>query len=1051
MIKKIILFLLFILVPLVNANDINKDDLKKVKLQLQWKYQFQFAGFIMAKELGYYNDIGLDVELLEYKNSDISKQLENNEVDYFLQNNALLFKNKQLLNVKLIATYFQKSPLILITQPEIKSIKDLKGKKIMIGVNELLGSPLEIMLKYYNIDKSNSKFMQPSFNLDDFKYKKVDALSVFRTDQLFKLAKDGVVFNIEDPAEYGFVTNANNLFVSQEKSKYDKEEIKNFLLATKKGWEYSLSHIEEVAKLIYDKYKTTKSLEALIYEGNTTKDLMLTNIYDIGEINVEKISSIYKQLVRAKGIVYSNSFDNYILRTNLNKNIFTSEEYKYIDKKKTITICVDPNWKPFEWIDSDGHYRGMGADFFKKFSKVAGFETKLHKTSTWAETIKAIKNKQCDILPMAGITKERKEFLNFTQPFYRAPYVIATTDDKTFIEDISKKLDKKYAIVENSAIIDDLKRLYKGIKIVEVDNAVEGLTLVSNKEVFGFINITTAISYLIQQENFFNIKIAGKLPIGFKIAVATRKDEVVLANIFQKAVSNLDINDKEMIRDRWLSIIVEEKSDYTLIYILVSLLIVLVMAFFYRQIVLKRLNDSLAQKIEDKTSELRNLNLELEEKVKQRTRQLEYQAYYDVLTKLPNRVLFHDTLEKSVQKVNTNGEALALFFIDLDRFKHINDSLGHHIGDEVLKTVTLRLKSIIPKEYVLSRFCGDEFTIILESLKDKSEAEKLAKKILKVLEDPIEIQEYKLYVTTSIGISIYPKDDSNHENLLKNADAAMYKAKEEGRNNFQFYSSEMTEVFLDKIVMITNLRQAIKNEEFIVYYQPQIDTSTNKIIGLEALVRWMHPVDGIISPYKFIPIAEESGLIVDIDQLVMKQAMKQVSIWYKQNIFDGRLSLNLAAKQLENKECISILEQRLQEYEFEASWLELEITESDIMNKPEEAITKLEKIHSLGINIAIDDFGTGYSSLSYLKRFPIDKLKIDQSFVKHLPNDEEDVSIVRAVIALGNSLGLTLIAEGVETIEQKNFMIENSCVNIQGYFYAKPMDAKETEKYIKSF
>jgi len=1051
MIKKVAIFIFIIYTQLIYASDIDADKLKKIKVQLQWKYQFQFAGFIMAKELGYYKDEGLSVELLESNNSDISKQLLENNIDYFLHNSALLVKNNKLLDVKLIASYFQKSPLVLITQAEIKNIKDLKAKKIMIADNELLGSPLEIMLHYNNINKSNAKFIKHSFDINDFISKKVDAISVYRSDQLYELDKNDIKYNIEDPAEYGFVTNANNLFVSQEKAQNDTEEIKKFLSATKKGWKYALSHIKETAKIIHDKYRKDKSLESLIYEGESTKDLMMTNIYKIGEINVENIKSIYNQLVRTKYILNSDTFNNYIWKGNANLTLFNKEELEYIKKTKSITICVDPNWKPFEWIDSDGIYHGMGADFFKKFTNIIGIETKLYRTSTWAETINAIKSKKCEVLPMASITKERKRYLDFTEPFYKAPYVIATTDDKAFVEDISTKLDKVYAVVRNSAIIDDFKRLYKGIKIVEVDDAVEGLSLVSNEKAFGFINITTAISYLIQQENFQNIKITGKLPIGFKIAVAIRKGNPVLTNIFRKTVSNLDSEDKNMITNRWLSIIVEEKPNYRLLYTLIALFLAIVIAFLYRHIVLKRANDSLAKKIEEKTVELVSLNLSLEEKVKERTKQLKYQAYYDSLTKLPNRAFFYESLEECVNKVNSNKESLALFFIDLDRFKHINDSLGHHIGDEVLKIITSRLKEVVPTEYNLFRLSGDEFTIILNSLNNKNIAKELAKKILKVLEEPIEIQNYKLYITTSIGISIYPQDDKDYKNLLKNADAAMYKAKEEGRNNYQFYYTKMTEQFLDKVMMTTSIRQAIKNEEFIVYYQPQINARENKIIGLEALVRWLHPDKGLIAPFKFLPIAEESGLIVEIDKLVMKEAMKQVAIWRTENIFDGILSLNLTSKQLENEECLSVLNQRLNEYDFDASWLELEITESSIMNKPEEAIEKLEKIHSLGIQISIDDFGTGYSSLSYLKRFPIDKLKIDQSFVRHLPGDEEDVAIVKAVIALGNSLGLKLIAEGVETQEQKEFMIENSCVNIQGYLYAKPMSAQDTKEYIKSF
>jgi len=718
---------------------------------------------------------------------------------------------------------------------------------------------------------------------------------------------------------------------------------------------------------------------------------------------------------------------------------------------KTLRICVDPKWKPFEWIDEKGYYRGMGADYLRYFTDALGFEKiELYKTNNWAESLSAIKSKKCDLLPMAGITPEREKFLDFSPVYYEAPYVIATKQDTTFIENIAQKLDKKYAVVRGSAIIDDLKRHYPSIKIVKVDDILQGLNAVKSGEVYGFINVTTAIVYLIQKEGFTDIKIAGKLPFGFRIAVATRDDKPMLHEIFSKVVAHLQEVDKKLIESRWISTIVEKRQDYTLVYQLLVLILLIVIAFVYRHIVLKRANDSLKQKIDDKTKELRELNKELENLVEKRTRQLEHQAFYDPLTELPNKALFQKKLEKSLENADKSKKKLALLFIDLDRFKQINDSLGHHVGDEVLRLVAQRLLLTIAINDTLSRLGGDEFTLIIENIENLDRVKKSAQKILDALSEPIEINGTSFYISPSIGISIYP-EDGDIVNLLKNADAAMYKAKDEGRNNYQFYSSEMTQEALDKVMLQGSLRQAIENDEFIVYYQPQVDAKAHKVVGLEALVRWVHPQDGIVSPADFIPLAEETGLIVDIDKIVMKKAMEQVALWHKKDMYHGTLSLNLAAKQLAKPTCLEFLQSRLQEYSFDPSWLELEVTESDIMQHPTEAIAKLEKIHSLGIRISIDDFGTGYSSLSYLKRFPIDKLKIDQSFVRDIPENEDDVAIVRAVIALGNSLGMSLIAEGVETQEQKEFLVENGCSKIQGYFYAKPMVAKELEKFFKTF
>ena len=427
---------------------------------------------------------------------------------------------------------------------------------------------------------------------------------------------------------------------------------------------------------------------------------------------------------------------------------------------------------------------------------------------------------------------------------------------------------------------------------------------------------------------------------------------------------------------------------------------------------------------------------------------LRHQAHYDSLTDLPNRILFNDRLKQGIKKAKRNGLSLALLFIDLDRFKHINDSLGHDVGDLVLKSVTSRLKSQLRKGDTLARLGGDEFIIIMEDLEKEKDASLLAQKILNVLQEPIHIDTHTLYVSSSIGISTFPQDSVDSHDLLKYADVAMYKAKEEGRNNFQFYSYEMTELVFERVMMEANLREALKHEEFVTHYQPQIDASKNKIVGLEALVRWKHPSLGLIFPDKFINLAEENGLVLEIDQFMMHTAMKQVKSWYDEGLNPGILALNLTVKQLEKDDFLEKLQTCLKKYDFKPQWLELEITEGEIMKHLDSSIAKLQKIHDLGIRVAIDDFGTGYSSLSYLKKLPIDKLKIDQAFVRDIPENEEDSAIVKAIIALAQSLNLDMIAEGVETDVQRNFLLENGCNNIQGHYYSRAIPVNEMNEYL---
>ena len=440
--------------------------------------------------------------------------------------------------------------------------------------------------------------------------------------------------------------------------------------------------------------------------------------------------------------------------------------------------------------------------------------------------------------------------------------------------------------------------------------------------------------------------------------------------------------------------------------------------------------------------------LSSQDELKDQKNILEYQAHHDALTGLPNRILFNDRLEQAIVNAKRNKTKIALLFIDLDHFKEINDSLGHSFGDDILKIVSKRLLEATRDNDSIARLGGDEFTVILEELTQVQDASLIANKIIDALSQAIVVDEKTFYVSCSIGVSIYPDDGVTSENLLKYADSAMYKAKDEGRNNFQYYSAHMTELAFERVVMEASLREAIKKEQFIVYYQPQVNGATDMLIGLEALVRWQHPSMGLVSPAKFIPLAESTGLIVELDRYMMRTAMTQLSKWYKGGYNPGVLAMNLAIKQLKQKDFIQMLQNLIKETECKPEWLELEVTESQIMTNPDEAVKVLKQISSMGIELAIDDFGTGYSSLAYLKKLPINKLKIDQAFARGLPHNEEDVGIAKAVIALAQSLNLKIIAEGVETKEQKDFLVANGCENIQGYFYSKPIPALEIEKML---
>ncbi|MFT7880764.1 MAG: EAL domain-containing protein [Sulfurimonas sp.] len=422
---------------------------------------------------------------------------------------------------------------------------------------------------------------------------------------------------------------------------------------------------------------------------------------------------------------------------------------------------------------------------------------------------------------------------------------------------------------------------------------------------------------------------------------------------------------------------------------------------------------------------------------------LEYRANHDALTDLPNRQYFNYRLQEEIDDTKKSDKQLALFFIDLDNFKQINDSLGHQVGDRVLVVVSERLKATTRQRDTLARLGGDEFTIIMKDIEKMGDAAVLAKHIQETLTQPLQIEGHALYISCSIGISFYPQDSDRADDLIRYADAAMYTAKEEGRSNYQFYSYELTELAMERVVIQTNLREALQNNEFSLLYLPQVNTDTMEHVGLEALIRWHHKEIGVVSAEKFISIAEESGLIIEIDQWVMHTAMTQVSEWYQEGLNPGILSLNLSLRLLRSEHFVEILQQCMKESDFKPEWLEIEVTEAQLMRKPEAFISRLQELSAMGIEIAMDDFGTGYSSLAYLKRLPVNKIKIDQSFIKNIPQEKEDVAIVEAMLALARTLNIDTVAEGVETREELEFLREHHCTYVQGYYIDKPMSAEE--------
>jgi diguanylate cyclase len=449
--------------------------------------------------------------------------------------------------------------------------------------------------------------------------------------------------------------------------------------------------------------------------------------------------------------------------------------------------------------------------------------------------------------------------------------------------------------------------------------------------------------------------------------------------------------------------------------------------------------DSLEQDVCDRTLSLESVN-----------KQLRHLATHDALTSLPNRILLDDRMSQCIEQAKRVGEGFAVCALDLDRFKHVNDSLGHRAGDELLKQVARRLQGVVRGADTVARIGGDEFVMILGQARSPEDAERVGSKIIEEMQEPVRIGELDVHIAASIGVAFYPGDGTTVETLYAHADAAMYCAKQRGGSVVECYSSSMNVATENRVRYEADLHRALSLQQFELHYQPKVSALTKQMHSVEALIRWRHPVHGLVPPDQFIPLAEESGLIVSIGEWVLREACRQVRVWQDRGLPVMRVAVNVSALQFRRLDLVETVRCALSDAGVDARYLEIELTETALMTHPEESVEILERLSRMGVIVSVDDFGTGYSSMSYLRRFPIDKLKIDRSFINHLMTSADDASIVRAIISLAHGLRLKVIAEGVETAEQVACLQKLGCDQFQGFYFGRPVTAMAFEELMRT-
>ncbi len=717
----------------------------------------------------------------------------------------------------------------------------------------------------------------------------------------------------------------------------------------------------------------------------------------------------------------------------------SEKELQYLRQKKVIKACVDPNWMPVEGMQ-DGQYLGMAADYLAIFKQKINFPSEVIETKTWAESINYAKARKCDIFVLSDNSQKRREYMHVSSPYLKLPVVIATKLDTPFISDMDEILNKPIGIVEGYALADVIKEKGGDFDFVFVPSIDVGLDMVTEGKLFGYMDAVAPIDYAINRDYYGELKVGGKFGLDWNLGVATRNDEPLLAQIFEKILLQVSEQSKQKIFNNWISLRASPGFDYELFWKIMAVFSVILIGVFLRnrQLVAHR------GEINQKNNELEIINSQLS---KQKN-EIQHMADHDFLTSLPNRKHFLMRLEHAIKVSAREKQILAILFLDLDRFKIVNDSLGHHVGDGLLKVISIRLSELLRESDTVARIGGDEFLILLEGIEDIAYPSIVAEKILVAIREPVDISGNILNLSASVGISLFPNDGDTANELIKNADSAMYLAKEKGKDHYQYYTESLSQQVERRIILEQALQEAIKHQQLSIHFQAQLDLKHQKIIGAEALLRWCHPKLGNISPVEFIPVAEESGLIVEIGEWVFRNACQEFIKWQEAGYGIEGVSINVSSVQFNQKNLPEVFNEIIDQLGLPAKQIEIEITESYIMEDSEAKLQLLDRLRQYGFRISIDDFGTGYSSMAYLKRLPLDIIKIDRSFISDIPQDKNDVQITKAILALSHSLGYKVIAEGIETEEQFKLLQAMSCDFGQGYYFSKPLPAEEFLAYL---
>ena len=702
----------------------------------------------------------------------------------------------------------------------------------------------------------------------------------------------------------------------------------------------------------------------------------------------------------------------------------TDQEKHWIKNNPNIRLGVDPEFAPFEYIE-DGQYRGMASDYIKLLNQRLNINMKVVEGLTWKKATTMTKNYDIDVLPAVGKTEAREKYLTYTEPYLNFHRVIITRIESPFVFSLSDLRDKKIAIQENSShhgyVIENSSLspvLYKTLQ--------ESLMAVSGGEVDAFVGNVASSTYWIRKLHLTNLKIAA--PVSNEVQslhFAVRNDWPELVSILQKGLDTISPRQHKKISEKWLSVEYDPVVDYTLIWLLVLIFTTVLFLVVLWNLMLNRL-------------------------VRVRTSQLDHNANYDQITDLPNRFLIMDRLSQYINEARRNHSKVALLSIDIDDFKKINDAFGHAHGDSLLREIAIRLGNLLRESDTAGRLSGDQFLVILRHFSDAGDTALLAEKILNCVRQSFTIENQEVIVTASVGISLFPEDGESPDVLLKKADSATHYAKEHSHGSCAFYTENLIRKVARRLELEQHMRGALDNNEFQVFYQPKYDAKTRRIVSFEALLRWTNEVLGEVSPAEFIPVAEKNGQIDSIGHFVLTTALKRLVSWQEEYDKNLSMAINLSPIQFRSEGFIESIKAEICSQPIDSKSIEFEITEGVLLSGYSDIEKKLKQLEELGVTLTMDDFGTGYSSMSYLRKYKFNTLKIDREFIADIATDESDRKLVSAAIAMAHGLDLVVVAEGVETEEQCQFLIENGCDILQGWLFSKAIPEEQVIRLMNS-